>query len=158
MAIRKVATFVTSVSVAAALLVTLPGSGGGKVAAATKTAAHFQTTSDGIGERFLAGPFAAGTQLAISSFTVIAPNQFSPASVVLRVAHGTGSACSDFFRCAGAFVRERVAGDHNSFGVSRTAYVNRCYGELVPVARDRCVHDYNPRRCEQLIASRRAWL
>ncbi len=96
MTIWRVGTWVILILLAAALLVALPCSDDDMVAAATKPSAHFQTTSEGTGERFLAGPFAAGTQLGITSFTIAAPKESAPVSVALRVAHGAGGACEGF--------------------------------------------------------------
>jgi hypothetical protein len=96
MTIRRVVTFAIRILIVGVLLVTLAGSGDGKVAAATKTAAHFQTSSEGNGERFLAGPFEPGTQLGITSFTVTAPKESAPIAIALHVAHGAGSSCQGF--------------------------------------------------------------
>ncbi len=84
------------VLIAVTLLATIPGSREGQLAAATKPAAHFQASSEGIGERFLAGPFPAGTQLEIASLTVAAPKESAPVLVSLHVAHGTGGDCPAF--------------------------------------------------------------
>jgi hypothetical protein len=93
--IWRIGTFVSVLTVGA-LLATPPGMGASKVSAAPRVPKHFQSFSNGTGERYVAGPFAADAQLAIASLTVDAPKESSPVVVGLRIAHGAGSSCPGF--------------------------------------------------------------
>jgi hypothetical protein len=92
---RIVGSFVSLVVVGGVLSLMFPGLFVDKVTAASKTPTHFQTVSNALGGRFLAGPFAAGTQLGISSLTVAAPGQSTSTQFGIRVFHGVGATCED---------------------------------------------------------------
>ena len=87
---RAISSIVSLVLVGSVLILAFPNLFGNRVAAAPKPT-HFQIGSNDVGGRFLAGPFPANTQLAITSLTVAAPGQPASTQFGIRVAHGAGA-------------------------------------------------------------------
>jgi hypothetical protein len=109
MTMRRIGVTVTFL--VAALAVVLPRLRHDRAAAAPRGPVHFQSFSNGTGERYVAGPFAAGTQLAITSLTVAAPLESTPVVVGFRIAHGAGSSCVGSAIGAETIFAQAPAGD-----------------------------------------------
>jgi hypothetical protein len=92
---RAAGSIVSLVFVGSVLTLAFPAVFSGRVAAAPKPT-HFQAASNAGAGRDLAGPFAAGTQLGITSLTVAAPGTATSTQFGIRVTHGVGSSCEGF--------------------------------------------------------------